>query len=61
MDARVIGAAHIALAGLLNLDDLRAEVAEYHTAVRPGQNARQIQHANALQWSSHAVPSCLLL
>jgi hypothetical protein len=39
----------VALAGLLDLDDLGAHVAEGHGAERPGEHARQVDDAHARQ------------
>ena len=41
------GAGVVAGAGRLHLDDLGAHVAEHHGAERPGQDAREIEHARA--------------
>src|SRR5262249_23476612 len=39
----------VALAGLLDLDDLGAHVAQHHGRERPGQHAGEIEHANTLK------------
>src|SRR6185436_2625962 len=41
----------VALAGLLDLDDARAEIAEQHCAIRSREHARQIENRNLVKWA----------
>src|SRR6185437_15980875 len=47
----------VADAGLLDLDDLSAEVAEHHGAIWPGQDSRQVEHADAVERPAHSYLS----
>ena len=39
--------------GMFDLDDLRAHIAQHHGAIRACENSRQVDYANAFEWSSH--------
>ena len=41
----------VAAAGMFELDDAGAEVAEHHRAVRPREHAGEIENGDAVQWS----------
>src|SRR5262249_45343446 len=50
-EGRPPGARIVAGLGTLDLDDVGAEIGEHLPGPRSGQNARQLQHANAGQWA----------
>ena len=52
---RCVTAAVLAAARRLNLDDIGSHVAQQHRAVRPGDIARYVQHADAIQRAGGGV------
>jgi hypothetical protein len=50
LEGRAVGPAFVAPARLLDLDHVGAEIAEQHGAERPGDDARQVEHAHSGQW-----------
>ena len=46
----------VALAGPLDLDDVGAQIAEHLRGGRAGQDAGQVENADAGQWSRHVMP-----
>jgi hypothetical protein len=50
-EGRPPGARVVAGLGALDLDDVGAEIGEHLSGPRSGENARQLQHANAGQWA----------
>src|SRR4029453_13637354 len=50
VDERTPAARIVAVLWFLDLENLGAHVAEHHRAVRPGNDAGEIDHAHTVQW-----------